>query len=153
MRSSDCVICTGWRRPIECLKLQVIFCERATNYRALLRKIILKDKASYASSPLCSDKWLTHTSDMTHDICDTLHPCVSHDSFTCVTAIRDSFTCVTADLSPYWRYDSFMCERQDLHKCVTRRIHNCDVSHSFVCIYLCNSDSFTIATMWRRSLS
>ena len=29
---------TGWRRPIGCLKLQVIFCKRATNYRALLRR-------------------------------------------------------------------------------------------------------------------
>jgi len=30
---------TGWRRPIGCLKLQVIFRKRATNYRALLRKM------------------------------------------------------------------------------------------------------------------
>ena len=29
---------TGWRRPMGCLKLQVIFCKRATNYRALLQK-------------------------------------------------------------------------------------------------------------------
>ena len=29
---------TGWRRPTGCLKLQVIFRKRATNYRALLRK-------------------------------------------------------------------------------------------------------------------
>jgi len=34
-----CIHCTEWRRPIGCLKLQVIFCKRATNYRALLRKI------------------------------------------------------------------------------------------------------------------
>ena len=33
-------------RPIECLKLQVIFRKRATNYRALLRKMTDKDKAS-----------------------------------------------------------------------------------------------------------
>ena len=32
--------CTGWRRPIRCLKLQVIFRKRAANYRALLRKMI-----------------------------------------------------------------------------------------------------------------
>jgi len=30
---------TGWRRCIRCLELQVSFCERATNHRALLRKI------------------------------------------------------------------------------------------------------------------
>ena len=43
--------CTGWRRPIGCLKMQVIFRKRATNYRALLRKMTYKDKASYESSP------------------------------------------------------------------------------------------------------
>jgi len=32
---------TEWRRPIGCLKLQVIFRKRATNYKALLRKILL----------------------------------------------------------------------------------------------------------------
>jgi len=44
----------GWRRPIGCLKLQVIFCKRATNYRALLWKMTCKDKASYGSSPPCN---------------------------------------------------------------------------------------------------
>ena len=51
-RSNECRA-TGWRRPIRCLKLQVIFRKRATNYRALLRKIMCKDKASYGSSPPC----------------------------------------------------------------------------------------------------
>jgi len=37
-------------RPIGCLKLQVIVRKRAANYRALLRKMTCKDKASYASS-------------------------------------------------------------------------------------------------------
>jgi len=44
---------TGWRRPIGCLKLQVLFRKRATNCRALLRKMTCKDKASYGSSPPC----------------------------------------------------------------------------------------------------
>ena len=43
----------GWRRPMGCLKLQVIFRKRAANYRALLRKMTCKDKASDGSSPLC----------------------------------------------------------------------------------------------------
>ena len=38
---------TGWRRPIGCLKLHFIFCKRATNYRALLRKWTHTDKMSY----------------------------------------------------------------------------------------------------------
>jgi len=49
-----CVRDTGWWRPIGCLKLQVIFRKSAINYRALLRKMTYKDKASYGSSPPCS---------------------------------------------------------------------------------------------------
>jgi len=45
---------TGWRRPIGCLKLQVIYRKKATNYRALLRKMTWKDMASYGSSPPCT---------------------------------------------------------------------------------------------------
>jgi len=40
------IACTGWRRPMECLKLRVIFRKRATNYKALLRKMTFRDKAS-----------------------------------------------------------------------------------------------------------
>jgi len=46
--------CTGWRRSRECLKLQVTFRKRDTNYRALLQKMTYTDKASYGSSPPCS---------------------------------------------------------------------------------------------------
>ena len=49
--------CQGWRRPIECLKVQVIFRKRTTNCRALLRKMTCKDKASYGPSPPCMG-WL-----------------------------------------------------------------------------------------------
>jgi len=49
-----CVMgCTGWRRVIGCLKLQVTFRKRATNYRALLRKMTGRDKACYDSTPPC----------------------------------------------------------------------------------------------------
>jgi len=44
---------TGCRRPIGCLKLQVIFQKRATNYRILLREMTSKDKASCRSPPPC----------------------------------------------------------------------------------------------------
>jgi len=53
-------MCTEWRRPVECLrligspKLQVFFRKRATDYRALLRKMTYRDTASYGSSPHCS---------------------------------------------------------------------------------------------------
>jgi len=46
---------TGWRRLIGRLKLQVIFRKRATNYRAVLRKMTYEDMASYDSTPLCRD--------------------------------------------------------------------------------------------------
>jgi len=39
--------------PPGCLKLQGIFRKRATNYRALLRKMTYEDDSSYGSSPLC----------------------------------------------------------------------------------------------------
>ena len=38
---------TEWQRLIGCLKLQVFFHKKVTNYRALLQKITCKDKASY----------------------------------------------------------------------------------------------------------
>ena len=38
-------------RPVGCHELHVIFCKRATNYRALLRKMTYKDRASHGSSP------------------------------------------------------------------------------------------------------
>jgi len=54
----DVLLCTGWRRPIGCLKLQVIFHKRATNHGALLHKMTYKDKTFYntfyGSSPPCS---------------------------------------------------------------------------------------------------
>ena len=42
---------TGWRRLSAFLKVHVIFRKRATNYRALLRKMTYEDKASYDSTP------------------------------------------------------------------------------------------------------
>ena len=43
----------GWQRYVGFLKLQADFRKRATNYRALLRKMNHADNASYGSSPLC----------------------------------------------------------------------------------------------------
>ena len=52
---------TGWRRCIRCLKLRVSFCKWATNYRALLRRMIYKDKASYVWSPPHRHCWCVNT--------------------------------------------------------------------------------------------
>ena len=44
-----------WPGCIGCLKLQISFCKRATNFRALWRKTNYQDKACYVSSPLCTE--------------------------------------------------------------------------------------------------
>ena len=78
---------TGWRRLIGCLKSQVIFRKRATNHRALLRKITCKDKTSYGSWQPC----ITHTKKLRHTcevvICHTheREPCRA-----CATAMCNS---------------------------------------------------------------
>ena len=46
-------VSTGWRGLIGSPKLQIIFHQRATKYRSLLRKMTYKDKGSYQSSPPC----------------------------------------------------------------------------------------------------
>ena len=38
---------TEWQRLVGCLKLQVIFRKRATDYKAFLREMNFEDKASY----------------------------------------------------------------------------------------------------------
>ena len=52
----------GWawcrQRRVGCLKLQVVFRKRATNYRALLQQITYKYKASYGSSPPCTNGYM-----------------------------------------------------------------------------------------------
>jgi len=52
----------AWRRPLGCLKLQVIFRKRATKYRAILREITYGDKALNDSTPPCTSIAHTHLS-------------------------------------------------------------------------------------------
>ena len=64
---------TGWRRLIECLELQVIFCKRAINYRTLLREMTCEDTASHAVifATLHSDRYgdSTECTFNVHSIC------------------------------------------------------------------------------------
>jgi len=88
-------------RPIGCLKLKIIVRKRATNYRALLRKMTYKDKAFRGSSPHCTSRmnesqkkchiWMIytkchHVTSHTHESCRT-HKRLSGDFSTqkCVT--------------------------------------------------------------------
>jgi len=97
-----CTIDTGRRRPIGCHELQVIFRKRATNYRALLRNMTCKDKASYdymppcnGSSPTCtlltsySDKKTPHLSG--HSKARDIHFC---DEMQCVAVCCSVLQCV-----------------------------------------------------------
>ena len=68
---------TGWRRPIKCLKLQVIFRKRATNYMALLRIMIYNDEAFVNQ---CGSQ-----TSSTVGICVQSFPCVtSHPNNSCL---------------------------------------------------------------------
>jgi len=49
-----CYVILKTKMRVGCLKLQVIFCERTTNYKALLQKMTCKDMASYNSTPPCT---------------------------------------------------------------------------------------------------
>ena len=80
---------TGWRRLIGCLQLQLIFCKKATEYWALLRKSTYKDKAYYGSLPLCSmntmyiaEPWL--------ESCHTYEWVMSHIWMSHVTHMNES---------------------------------------------------------------
>jgi len=59
---------TGWRRFIGSPKLQIIFHERATKFRSLLRKMTYKDKGSYESSPSCTTVSLNCSLSLLHSL-------------------------------------------------------------------------------------
>jgi len=69
----DSSICTGCRRLIGSLKLSVILRKRATNYKALLRKLSYTDKASYGSSPPFMTLRI-----YTHNVTRSTRSCVWH---------------------------------------------------------------------------
>jgi len=62
---------TGWRRCVECLKLQVSFRKRATNYRALLRKMTYQDEISTPCTHIESHGYILSRIRITHT-----HKCV-----------------------------------------------------------------------------
>ena len=110
---------TGWRRLIGYLKSQVIFRKRATNYRALLRKMTYEDKASYDSTPpstlfLCQaqTRWMYNVSSLR--LCFALQTRREWCCHWCICDMAHIYV---------WR-DSFIC--------ATWLIHMCDVTHSYV---------------------
>jgi len=69
---------TGRRRLTGCLRLQVIFRKRATNYSALLRKMTYEGKAFHDSTPPCTLTCLTNlmTILMPIYVCVKSHACM-----------------------------------------------------------------------------
>ena len=92
-RSCEYADSTGWRRLIGCLKLQIIFCKRATNYRALLRKMTYEDKPSYASSPPCIGPGTFNTSAFTRTHTHTyMNTCIDRRIRRCSALELDTHT-------------------------------------------------------------
>jgi len=136
------VVHTGWQKPIGCLKLQVIFCKRATNYRALLRKMTCEDKASYESSPPCM-RGMTYL-------------CAWHDSCMFVTwliyvcdVIRVTWRIHMCDMTRslrMWDYIFDMTHSHFWHDsfiCVVWLIYAVDMTH--VCLW---HDSFMFVELY-----
>jgi len=90
---------TGWRRLIGCFKLQVIFCKRATNYRALLRKMTYEYKASYVSSPPCIRIYGSFMLTCS---------CVTHDLFVCMAHVDMLHTRANMPHLCMWYIGAFM---------------------------------------------
>jgi len=118
---------TVWRRPIGCLKLQVVFRKRATNYRALMRKITYKDKASYDATPTLAREtlyvfinhvciaWLMHMCEETIHISNVTYSCVWRD-------------CYITRADEHVRHFFLLKKRMCVFTCVTWHIHVCDVT-------------------------
>ena len=88
---------TGQRRPKGYLRhpatLQVIFCKRATNHRALLRKMTYKDNSSYGSSPSCTVVCDVAVYGSTRSVCLHVAVCVA----VCASTLR---VCCSSATSP-----------------------------------------------------
>jgi len=63
----------GWQKCTGCRRSQVMFRKRATNHRALVRKMTYRDKASYVSSKLCIHNRDTICLPLIHDRDTMLH--------------------------------------------------------------------------------
>jgi len=122
MRAQGVLRHTGWRRCIGCLKLHVSFRKRATNYRALWRKMTYQDKASYASSPPC-----TNMSKVTAFVSKVTYVWVKRDLYMCQkwpTLVSNvTYMCVKSVLHMCRKWLThvsklfYICIKNDLHMC------------------------------------
>jgi len=109
-----CTVCaTRRRRCIECLKLQVSFRERATNYRAVLWKTTCKDTAFYGSSPPCTFEHI-YTCDLEREhicayMCMHVHVCACMCMYVHVCACMCMYVHVCACICMYVHVCACMC--------------------------------------------
>jgi len=128
-------VCTGWWRLIGSPKLQIIFHERATKYRSLLRKITYKDKGSYESSPPCSLVPLLEEYPCLRVYGTQIHEVLSSRGFWVFVGIH---TCTC----PYTCFTSVYIH---IHTCVCVCV--CVCVRARVCVYAHVSE-YTISQIW-----
>jgi len=127
---------TGWRRCIGCLKLQVSFHKRATNYRALLRKMTYEVRhPTHLRHPVRSP------SSVKIHVYDTTHSHVQHDFFRAKRRIHmDSYVWHTTIIEPVsaleplfpscscvWRESIHVYDMTPSVWNEKRQIHTCDI--------------------------
>jgi len=116
----------GWCRVIGCLKLQVIYRKRATNYEALLREMTYKDKASYDSTPpfICR---------VQISVC----ACKGSNVFACVCAIH-MYVYICVYIQDYTYICVYMCVC--MYMCARTKPWNILISEKFMtCVRISRS--------------
>ena len=97
---------TYWRKCIGCLKLQISFCKRVTNLRALVQNMTCNDKTSYVSTPPCIIMITYRVSMITHmvllwewhSMLSASHLCrnpIHHMSSSCDVGLNPTFHTLT----------------------------------------------------------
>jgi len=131
---------TGWRRPIGCLELQVIFRKRATNQKALLQRMTCQDKTSccnvlYILQPLLQCTVYMHTvcSDYSHccNVQYVLQPLLQCTKYMHPVCNDYSHCCNVLYIVLYWLHTVY------IHHCCN--VHKKDYSY---CCNVCAVTSF-----------
>ena len=144
---------TGWRRPIGCLKLQVIVHKRTTNYRALLRKMNYKDKASCDSTSPCTaslpplppsfGNWV-NTSSHIYRLVSSYVP-MSHD-----TRVNESCHTYEWVMSHMWMsHVTHMNESCHTYEWVMSHMWMRHMPHSYI---IHNMNEWDVNEMWMRHM-
>ena len=111
---------TGWRRPIGCLKLQIIFRKRATKYVALLRKMTYREKTSCGSLPPC------HTNDVScHTDVIQMTQCVA----VCCSVLQCVAVCCSVLQCDRWHF-TMSYRYNKSHFTMSYRCHTHDITHT-----------------------